>query len=77
MIMMIVIEIIIIIKIIIIIIIITIMITIMIMMVIIIIITDHSPSGALQGQYKQIKTNIVKKKKFLKEPITWAPGLIY
>ena len=52
------------------------MITVMIMMVMIIIITDHSPSGALQGQYKQIKTNIVKKK-FLKEPISWAPGLIY
>ena len=45
-------------------IIITIMITVMIMMVMIIIITDHSPSGALQGQYKQIKTNIVKKKSF-------------
>ena len=40
------------------------MITVMIMMVMIIIITDHSPSGALQGQYKQIKTNIVKKKVF-------------
>ena len=39
------------------------MITVMIMMVMIIIITDHSPSGALQGQYKQIKTNIKKKKK--------------
>ena len=49
-----------------------------IMMAMITIITDHSPSGALQGQYKQIKTNIKKKKKkFLQEPITWAPGLIY
>ena len=38
------------------------------------IITDHSHSGALQGQHKQIKTNIVK---FLQEPITWAPGMIY
>ena len=36
----------------------------MIMMGMIIIITDYSPSGALQGQYKQIKTIIVKKKVF-------------
>ena len=50
-------------------IIITIVITIMIMMVMIAIITDHSPSGALQGQYKQIKTNIKKTKSFYRSPL--------
>ena len=65
--MMIVIEIIIIIIIILIIIIITIMIT--IMMAMITMITDHSPSGALQGQYKQIKTNIKKTKSFYRSPL--------
>ena len=42
--------------------IIIVMITIMVIKITTIILTNHSPSGALQGQYKQIKINIGEKK---------------
>ena len=45
------------------------MITIMIIKITTIILTNHSPSGALQGQYKQIKINIGEKKQYLQNPM--------